>query len=136
LIIATIELTGVLRLQNQSLTPLTIDGLEYTYHRFSLGRPNESDKLRSTPRSITLDNRLVTIGGQSLATAIAAANGGIDRLVNFKVYDIPTIDLITTSPPVAVYREQILETVLTDRTVIVTTGTDSQPLRNWIGGYF
>jgi hypothetical protein len=123
----------VIRLQNQSLPPLNIGGVDFVYHRFSLGKPNESDRLRSTPRRLALDARLLTLGGIPLGEAIRLDGGGIDRLVIFKTYEVQSLDLVSTAVPVAIYREQLVEVKISDRSIYVTTGTDSRPLRNWIG---
>jgi hypothetical protein len=133
MIVTTVEIAGVIRLQNQSLPPLNIGGVDFSYHRFSLGKPNESDRLRSNPRRLTLDTRLITLGGIPLGEAIRIDGGGIDRLVTFKTYDVATLDLVATAAAAAIYREQVTEVRISDRSIYVTTGTDSKPLRNWVG---
>jgi hypothetical protein len=76
---------------------------------------------------------LLTLGGIPLGEAIRIAGGGIDRLVTFKTYDVASLDLVSTAVAVAIYREQVVEVKISDRSIYVTTGTDSRPLRNWIG---
>lgn len=132
MIITTLELPDIFRLQAQSKTPLTIEGKVFSFFPFALGRPHEVTDLRESIREVTLRQNIVTLTGKPLGTLLDDRNGLLGLTIETRIY---TIDRMTdeVGNPEAIYREQILRSRSNGTDVVLQLSTESQPLTHWTG---